>query len=533
MAQTPDHPRPEGRPGAAATLAALIGPLGVAGILGGAAVFAITGQFSKWSWIPMAAGAALLVFSLLSSPRQALAVLRRRGTRMGMNMAALMILVLAIAVLVNYVSSRRHHRFDFTRSKQHTLALQTRKILRGLKKEVTLVSFYSRRSPESEFEEMSDLLDEYRYGSDHIKTRLVDPYANPSEAQKYGVTSLSVTFVEGGNRKEQVYGPNEQDLTTAILKVTRDQKQKIYFLVGHGEYDPASVGPNSYSEAKRALEAAYYEVANLNLVSQGSVPKDCDVLVVAGAQKPLAEREAKAIEAYLAAGGKALLLVEPAPAPSLAEILNPWGVKPLPGVVVEPLMNLFGDAKTVVVTHYNYHEITRPFTEGRTSNSQFVTPRAFERDPAARPELRVADLLQTSSQSWLETNFSGKVAKEPDEKSGPLTIGLAVTTGPPPAPPGMPQPPPSEKETRHLVVIGDSDFATDNYFSATANGDLFLNAISWLAGESELVAIKPKPPEQHTIMLDQAQGRQTFVLSVLAVPLAVLFAGGYVWWRRR
>lgn len=140
--------------------------------------------------------------------------------------------------------------------------------------------------------------------------------------------------------------------------------------------------------------------------------------------------------------------------------------------------------------------------------------------------------MKTSEQSWLETTFTGQVDKDPTEKGGPLTIAMAVSSGPPPPPPGMPQPPPDDEERNHLVVIGDSDFAVDAYFGRTGNGDLFLNAVSWLAEEPELIAIKPKPREEHSILLDTVQGRKVRLL-LFAVPLAVLAAGGYVWWRRR
>jgi len=539
MSDRPDQPasdaeaRPQRPGGALAAVAAAASTLGVAGILGGAVVFAVTGQFSKWSWIPMAAGAGLLAASMLLSPRALLAALRRRRARMGLNMAVAMILAAGIVVLVNYVSARRHHRFDFTHSKRHTLAQQTRKILKGLKQDVTLTAFYTRRGGSAQFNEMSDLLDDYRYGSDHIKARIVDFYVSPAEAQKYEITSGSVTIVESGGRREEAYGPSEQDLTTAILKVTRKEKKKVYFVIGHGEHDPDSFGPHSYGEAKRGLEAANYEVATLNLVTQSEVPGDCTVLVVAGPQNPLATQEISAIETYLDGDGTALFLLDPSPAPALADILAKWGVEPLAGTVIEPVLNIFGDASTVVVTKPGYHTITRPLTEGRASSLQFVTPRAFESDPDAPSELRVANVVQTSDQSWLESTFTGEVKKDPNEKGGPLTIALAVSTGAPAPPPGMPPPADMPKDKPRLVVIGDSDFAVDRFFRPTANGDLFLNAVNWLAQETDLIAIPPKPSEDHSVLLDTVQARKTFVLGVLAVPLAVLIAGGIVWWRRR
>ncbi len=43
-----------------------------------------------------------------------------------------------------------------------------------------------------------------------------------------------------------------------------------------------------------------------------------------------------------------------------------------------------------------------------------------------------------------------------------------------------------------LVVFGDSDFASNTYLGLSGNNDLFLNAVSWMAEEADLIAIRAK-----------------------------------------
>ena len=43
-----------------------------------------------------------------------------------------------------------------------------------------------------------------------------------------------------------------------------------------------------------------------------------------------------------------------------------------------------------------------------------------------------------------------------------------------------------------LVVVGDSDWANNRYLGNFYNEDLFLNIVSWLAGEEELISIRPR-----------------------------------------
>jgi ABC-type uncharacterized transport system involved in gliding motility auxiliary subunit len=94
----------------------------------------------------------------------------------------------------------------------------------------------------------------------------------------------------------------------------------------------------------------------------------------------------------------------------------------------------------------------------------------------------------------------------------------------------------SEKEPAvraRMVVVGDSDFAVNSYFRAQGNGNLFLNMVSWLAQDEDLIAIRPKPPEDRRVILSQSQQRWLMYLTVFVLPGAVLVAGISVWQRRR
>ena len=42
------------------------------------------------------------------------------------------------------------------------------------------------------------------------------------------------------------------------------------------------------------------------------------------------------------------------------------------------------------------------------------------------------------------------------------------------------------------MVFGDSDFASNNYLNLSGNRDLFLNTVSWLAEEENLMPSGPR-----------------------------------------
>jgi ABC-type uncharacterized transport system involved in gliding motility auxiliary subunit len=508
-----------------AEAAGMLASAGVGLLLGGCAVFVMRQRLWWPVYAMWGAGVAALVAALALQPRRALALLRGRGVRYGSNTALLIVLVIAIAAFVNYIAGRHHKRFDLTRAQANTLSPQTIRILKGLRQPITISAFYRQGDPG--YQGIRDLLQEYRYGSRRVKTQLIDPDVSPAVARQYGVTGEATTIVEGAGQKEEVYAAGEQEITRAILKLTRPRKKKVYFVQGHGEHDIDSGEGDGYSTASGALASLNYEVDKLLLPGKEQIPGDCDVLVVAGPRTQFDPREIEAIKAYLYRGGKALVMVDPDPQGiSLAEILELWGVKPLPDVVVEPSLNLFGDAASVTVMDFAMHDITRPFLRGRALLAVFVLVRAFDLEP--KQGIDVQDLIRTSPQSWLESDFTGTISPDRRERRGPLTIGAVVTGGEPAGSAGT-----ARQPTTRMVVFGDSDFVANSVIQNGINKDLFLNSVGWLAESEELISIQPKEPESSPLMLTLSGQRAVFVIALIAMPLLPIIVGGIMSWRRR
>jgi ABC-type uncharacterized transport system involved in gliding motility auxiliary subunit len=84
-----------------------------------------------------------------------------------------------------------------------------------------------------------------------------------------------------------------------------------------------------------------------------------------------------------------------------------------------------------------------------------------------------------------------------------------------------------------IAAFGDSDFVSNAALGVQGNKDLFLNALNWLAQQENLIAIRPRDPEDRRITLTADQQRRIFYLTVLIVPGLILLAGVQTWWRRR
>jgi ABC-type uncharacterized transport system involved in gliding motility auxiliary subunit len=87
--------------------------------------------------------------------------------------------------------------------------------------------------------------------------------------------------------------------------------------------------------------------------------------------------------------------------------------------------------------------------------------------------------------------------------------------------------------TTRLVVAGDSDFCANGFAQFGGNLDLAMNAVSWLAEEEDLIAIRPRDHDDRRVSLTAGQAAAVRSILLLILPFSVLAIGIGVWWRRR
>jgi ABC-type uncharacterized transport system involved in gliding motility auxiliary subunit len=105
-----------------------------------------------------------------------------------------------------------------------------------------------------------------------------------------------------------------------------------------------------------------------------------------------------------------------------------------------------------------------------------------------------------------------------------LPIAVVVTPKKAPAE-GQPRP--------AIVAIGNSLFASNVYLNVLGNPDFFLNTISWLAKEPELISITAKDPGFRPFIPNPLQNNIVLYMQVFALPILALIAGTLVWKKRR
>jgi ABC-type uncharacterized transport system involved in gliding motility auxiliary subunit len=524
-------------------LVAILGWLGVALVLA-----AVTLRFSRPDLVQYSRGLALgglvvLVAYMLTQWRDVARSFGGRNVKYGSIAASSVVIVLGILVGINWIANREHKRWDLTAANQFSLSDQTKKVLGELKKPLTIQAFYASSQPQGgSAQEFRDRLSEYTYLSKQVSADYIDADRSPTEAQKAGVERVPTIVLTYEGRTERANAVDEQSITNALKKVIEGKAKKVYFVQGHGERDPMGSDPNGYTTIADSLRNDNFEIAKLQLAQEGKIPDDASVVVVAGPKTDLLAAETDLLRAYLKKGGKVLLLVDPpdkgtaAPVTNVIALAHEWGVDLGNDIVVDAsgLGQLLGTNASVPIAMPEPH----PITENFRVMTAFPLARSAAPVDGGVNGHTAQKLLQTSPQSWAESDIKGLYDNgRPEEnvdkgdKAGPIAIASAVSAPVTDAAPGAAADAP--KPESRVVVVGDSDFAANRAIGLQGNREIFLNMTNWLAQQEDLIAIRPKNPEDRPISMTADQTAMVFWFTMIIIPVLLFVNGVRVWWRKR
>ena len=486
---------------------------------------------------------------------------RNRLIRTG-TLSAGVLLAAALLVIVNYFGFKYYKRSDWTSSHLYTLSEKTRNVLKDVRRDVDLVVFLP--PAQNLYEPTKELLARYAAASPRIHVRFVDPEKNPVESERlvrqYNVSSAGVVVASGNDRRvidandlgEFDYGgmqfgqppqmtgfKGEQLITSALLQLAEGRKPKVLFTNGHGEHTLDDNGPRGLSGAQELLGRDNFDIQEFVLLGK-TVPPDTDLVVIAGPTASFVKPELDALSAYVAAGGRLLVLLDPtigADGKSLVPTgLEGWlagyGVQVGANIVVDPAnpVPFFGD-ESIAVKDYGEHPITKPLKQGNLPILMSLLRSVGGKVPAGEVGTTVTELLRTSAQGWGETNLADltHVARDNSDLPGPVPLGVALERKGAPVAKGTPAPRPAR-----LVVIGDSDFATNQLLQANvANSVLLSDSLNWLDEREALLGIPPKKTEQVHLSLTQDQLRMVYLLTLVFLPVLAVVGGVFIHFRRR
>ncbi len=464
-----------------------------------------------------AGGAAIIALSVIANRREVREWFADPRGVFAVNTGISVILLIANLALVNILVWYRPARADLTSSGRNTVTQATRDILRKLTRDATLRQFGQLRDPR-----LDQLLASLTAASRRIRMDFVDADRYPDETRRFGIVKNGTVLVGSGDKYRKVERPSEQAIVTALLQVTSDIERTICFVTGHGEHGLADESGKGLSRLVTALEASNFKVDRISLL-EGEVPAHCSAVVVAGPQRELEPGELARLSAFADLGGRLAVLVDPAPGISLADWLEPFGIVPGKGAIVDT--SGAGQAvgtgpQTPLALAYADHPITRGFEIAT------IYDWARSLDVISRPTLggQPRSIAQTGNRSFEEMD-PGPTVKfdEGRDRRGPLTLVAATSRSTPPR--RAADRPPQGTEEMRLVVFGDSDAISNAFVARQGNRDFFLRVISWLVGEQEATIVRVDERENRRIDLTERTKVWMYVINIGVLPLIPLSAG--------
>jgi gliding-associated putative ABC transporter substrate-binding component GldG len=333
----------------------------------------------------------------------------------------------------------------------------------------------------------------------------------------------------------------EYEVSSMIKRMTQ-KKRKVAFTTGHGEQDMQQ----GFTFLKHVVDQEF-DSMTVN-PSTAAIGDDVDALVVGGPKQPFDDKGRHEIDSFLMKGKGAIFLLDgmalgaprgqmPGGASpkigqvnnhGLNELLEKYGFKigedfvfdrqNVPGPIDaggrKMLKNLpvFVGVKTEQTDKDNsilagVNAVVFPFA----SSVSLVGPLASGKTET--PGARLWTLAASSPQAWRQTGFfffapmsDIEEAKDPKDH-GVFGLayayqGLLKSAYAPAAQPGMSLPDAANFESKkpvRLMVVGDSDFASDEYLQISrylpfyqGGGQMLFNAVSWTMEDESLTPVRSK-----------------------------------------
>lgn len=444
--------------------------------------------------------------------------------------------VLAIVIVCNVLVSALPTSltsFDISAAQLYSVTSNTKAVLSNLTQDVTI---YWIVQADEEDAVIENLLGEYENLSDHIIVEKKNPDAYPTFAQQYTEEEVknNSLVVECGERNRYIsyddiylsepdlysyaYSTSfdgEGAITSAIDYVVWEELPILYTLEGHGE----SELPATFADQ---IDKANIQVESLSLLTVDAIPEDASCVAIYAPTSDLSTQEVELLSDYAEAGGKLLVMAGPTEENQLTnlyQLLSQYGVEPVEGIVVESDRESYAFGYPyVLLPTLESHEITQSLLD---EHYYAILPLAQGLQVTGNTDAIVTELLTTS-----DTSFS-KVAgfdlntyeQEEGDIDGPFALAVSIeTTG-----------------GGQIVWFSSSDFLDDRYnaFSSGANGDLAMNALSNLVGETEAMAIRSKSLNYNYLTISESVSSLLRTLMIGVFPLVYLGVGIVVVVRRK
>ena len=433
---------------------------------------------------------------------------------------------------------------DFTEKKLYSLSDETKNKLKDLDEEITIQLI------KIDDEYIKEYARKYKVYSDKIDIEEVDDLSSRVDLKtEYNLDDTDSLIVVSAGEKEktltlydlytidystgQQIDVTEEAVTNAIVEVTIDEKPQIYIFSGKTYYEPEQ----SLSTITTQLTNEANEVKYLDILSTGSVPDDCDCLIITTLAEDMSEMERDKILEYIQRGGKILFLISQnileVDTPNLNSILDQYGVSIQYGAIFEQdTTKMLQNAPEFIIS-----DVNASFMSDIGMNLQMCLVDAGSiklADDTKQEELSVEyeTIASTGDTAFIRTNFdtTSYTRTDADSEEGSFIVGARATKKI------------SEDVSSEIIIYSNElcasnlqiPVSTQYYMYAVDlynNKDVILNSISHLTERTDTITIrKTGETEQYTV---SEKGDTLIKIIIFTIPAIIILIGLVIWIIRR
>lgn len=503
----------------------------------------------------------------------ALAFFSPRRALYGLNALVAMAVAFVLVVMLNYVGARHYVRKDFTSEGQFNLDERTLNLLakleaKGSEDGAEVNAYFFAITDPGLKAGMERLLDEYRYRSSRFHYQIYGPTEGRQvedlfarlgvDRMTFRPNSLIIEYkgetktilphqlVQRMQGSPYMKAPPArfvaEDAISSVLRELLEAKKTVcYFVQGHGERG-ITAGRGNLSRAVEGMRVLNFEVREWNLPEKGHFPPDADILVIADPMKPgFSSGERQSLRTFVASREVGLVvLLEPYVQSGervkthIEDVLGDFGLNVHTDKMVfqkQEVLYLGGRGRQVSpmvgsVT-WGPHEIVKGLREKKM---RAILPMACPIEIVEpRDKDYKAEKLLWALGCWGEANPQRRPVEydEGEDLKEPLNLVVLAE----------PRKPTTRKGK--VLVIGDCDLISDpNTQEEQINvqqvgWDLFLNAVSYMAGKRENIGIESQEVKARQVNLSPASASVVFWVVVVGVPVVIALFGAVVLLIRR
>ncbi len=516
--------------------------------------------FSVMVLLPLAVAALCGIFwlalRLLSLVEQQTLEERTVG---GLNAVFSSVLFFGICVVLYLFLVSWNASWDLTEEGRRDLSEQTIHVLQAMNTQVEVLCFFLQVEEELVAiarDKTLRFIEQCRQYTPLLKVEVLDPTVDRARLEAMKITHASVqgTIVLRAGERQRVItltggSPRleERDFTNALINVLRTSEPTVYFMTGHHERDimdeDAQKGASTFGNL---LRGESYKTERLAIkISDPEIPADADIIVINYPSSDFHPVEIEALDNFVNTGGRLVLLIDPWRTPAgsgtAQERLRPFferrfGIKIGSDLVVTDKSSNIWQAELSVdntpfeqvedgfMAYRGAYSLQHPITRSFDQSMLLQAMRSVSVSPKLPEGVAAVELLRAPPDFWAETDTeklleTGQAKWDEGERKGPIPLAAAAVLSL-----DKTQTPRGRADAR-VLVVGDSDFASNANIIVPGHVNFLLNAFAWLTESEDLIAIRPTGRESLPLLLTPLQQRAIAWVAIMLTIQAVLASG--------